>query len=158
MYRYKVYDSKTGWIESAEDIRKLAKDVNKAIQILEDHWKYYSYSIDPVQAFGGVHERETGYEAFSGGSYPVIDWKTRRSWVTALIRDFQKEEAALDGSWFNTLSFDTIRVIFSSPKGPIVLDFHRGEMAVTICFDELYKDKEREILSKFEEAFGSSGA
>ena len=35
MYRYKVYDSKTGWIESAEDIRKLAKDVNKAIQILE---------------------------------------------------------------------------------------------------------------------------
>ena len=156
MYRYKVYNPKTGWMESVEDIRNLAKDVNKAIQILIDQWKYDSFFIYPISVFGGVHERDTGYEMFSGGSYPVKPYQSRNNWDAALIRDFKKEEAALDGCWFNTLSFDTIRVIAHSPNGPVVLDFFRGEMAVTICFDEAYKNREREILSKFEEAFGLS--
>ena len=40
--------------------------------------------------------------------------------------------------------------------GPIMLQFYRGEMIVTVSYDDDHKDKERELLEKFEEAFGKA--
>ena len=109
---------------------------------------FLEHGIDGV-VNGGCHERDTGYEAFSGGEYP---W--REGWVEKLIEDYEKEEDELDGTWFNTLNFDEITVIIMGCYGPIVLQFYRGEMIVTVSYDN--KEKEQVLLSKFEEAFGKS--
>ncbi len=156
MYRYNVYRPKSWfWIENEEEIRALAEDVNKAIEIVRKVWPHYSYSVGPVFVSGGCHERDTGYEMFSGGVYPIKKHSTGQSWEDLLVEDFNKEKEALDGWWYNTLNFDKISVHIDSPRGPIMLEFYRGEMLVTICYDEDEKDKERELLAEFEREFGA---
>ena len=153
MYRFNCFRSEDWfWIRTEEDIRALAADVDKAINIVlgtYDRWS--SCSVWPIVVCGGCHERETGYEAFSGGEYP---W--RDGWVENLLKDFKAEEADLDGGWFCYLNFDEIIVNIMGYYGPIVLQFYRGEMIVTVSYDDDHKDKERELLEKFEEAFGKA--
>ena len=151
MKRYKVFKPESWfWIENEEEIRALAKDVDKAIEIVVKRWRYlWPYTIYPIDVSGGCHERETGYEEFSGGSYPY-----NPSWVDELVKDFKKEEAKLYGTWFHTLCFDTIQVVIVGRRGPVVLTFYRGEMTVTIRYDDEYKDEEDALLDEFEQVFG----
>lgn len=151
MYRFKTFRPEDWfWITNEKEIKSLCADVEKAIQIVLGTWNRWSpSSVWPIVVSGGCHERDTGYETFSGGEYP---W--REGWVEKLIEDYEKEEDELDGTWFNTLNFDEITVIIMGCYGPIVLQFYRGEMIVTVSYDN--KEKEQVLLSKFEEAFGKS--
>ena len=155
MDRYKVFKPESWfWIENEKEIRALADDVNKAIDIVVKGWRrLWPYEVYPIDVSGGCHERDTGYETFSGGSYPYDDWDNS-SWVDLLVDDFKKEEEQLDGGWFNTLNFDTIRVMIVGRHGPIVLTFRRGEMSVTVRYDDNYKDEEKALLAEFEQTFG----
>ena len=150
MYHYKTYRSEDWfWITNETEIRALAADVDKAINIIVEPWEsLFPFSVWPIVVEGGCHERDTGYEAFSGGEYP---W--RSDWVEKLVEDFNKEKKALDGGWFNKLNFAIITVIIIGYDGPIVLQFKDGEMAVTISYDEDDKGKEQNLLGKLEEAF-----
>ncbi len=157
MYKYKVFTSENGlWVENEKEIRTLGANVNKAIEIVIKKWKRLSpYSVYPIDVSGGCHERDTGYETFSGGFYPYYGG-TDCTWIDMLVDDFKKEaEEKLDGTWFTTLNFATIRVMIVGRYGPIVLTFRRGEMAVTICYDEEYKNEETALLNEFEQVFGA---
>ena len=153
MYRYNCFRSEDWfWIRTEEEIRALSADVDKAINIVlgtYDRWS--SCSVWPIVVGGGCHERDTGYETFSGGEYP---W--REGWVEYLLKDFKEEEADLDGGWFCYLNFDEMIVNIMGYYGPIVLQFYRGEMIVTVSYDDDHKEKEQELLEKFEEAFGKA--
>ena len=158
MYKYKVFKPGSWfWVEKEKEIWALAEDVNKAIEIVVKRWRgLWPFTIYPIDVSGGCHERDTGYEAFSGGSYLFYDHGTDSSWVERLIQDFRKEEKEkLDGCWYSTLSFDTITVLITGPRGPVVLVFRRGEMAVTISYDDEYKAEEIEMLNEFEQVFGT---
>lgn len=148
MYRFKTFRSEDWfWITNEKEIRSLCADVDKAINIVVDPWRrLFPFSVWPIVVSGGCHERDTGYEAFSGGEYP---W--RDGWVEKLVEDFNKEKNELDGSWFNKLNFSDIIVIIFGRFGPIVLEFEDGEMAVTVCYDD--KEEERNLLDRFAEAF-----
>ena len=157
MFKYKVFKPESWfWIENEDEIRALAEDVNKAIDIVVEGWRQlWPYTIYPVDVSGGCHERDTGYEEFSGGSYAFYDDEANQSWVDKLVEDFHREEKIkLDGCWFTVLCFDTIRVMIVGRRGPIVLSFSSGEMAVTISYDEAYKDEQRALLEAFENTFG----
>ena len=156
MDRYKVFKPESWfWIENEKEIRALAEDVNKAIDIVVRRWRrLWPYTIYPIDVSGGCHERDTSYEMFSGGSYPLYDRDTDKTWVDMLVDDFRKEEERLDGCWFSILCFDTITVVIIGHRGPVVLTFYRGEMAVTICYDDEYKAEEKELLDEFERVFG----
>ena len=147
MYHFKTFRSDDWfWITNEKEIRALAADVDKAINIVVEPWRYCPYSVWPIVISGGCHERDTGYEAFSGGEYPWQD-----GWVESLVKDFNREKGQLDGGWFNTLNFSTIVVVIMGYDGPIVLEFEDGEMAVTVAYDD--KMKEQELLNRFAEAF-----
>ena len=157
MYKYKVFMPESRfWVEKEEEIRALAEDVNKAIEIVVRRWRsLWPFAIFPIDVSGGCHERDTGYEAFSGGSYPFYDRSTERSWVDCLTEDLRKEEKEkLDGCWYTVLNFETVTVLITGHRGPVVLTFRRGEMAVTICYDDEYKGEEKELLNEFEQVFG----
>ncbi len=110
MYKYKVFMPESRfWVEKEEEIRALAEDVNKAIEIVVRRWRsLWPFAIFPIDVSGGCHERDTGYEAFSGGSYPFYDRSTERSWVDCLTEDFRKEEKEkLDGCKRNIVLWNT---------------------------------------------------
>ena len=157
MYRYRVFRPKgLFWIENEREIRALAEDVDKAVGIAADRWSALGpYHIYPIEVGGGCRERDTGYEMFGGGSYPIFDSVENRPWADRLIEDFRKEEKEkLDGGWFSVLSFETVRVLIVGRPGPVLLHFRRGTMTVTVCCDEKYKDEERALLAEFEREFG----
>lgn len=157
MYRFKTYESKDSpWIEDEEEIRALAEDVNKAIDIVVKGWRgYCPFWIYPIDVSGGVHERDTGYEEFSGGRY-AFDLDDKGAWVDKLVEDFNAEKAKLKGTWFSNLTFDRIDVIIMGCYGPVVLTFQRRQVEVTVCYDEEYKYREKAMLSEFERVFGSA--
>lgn len=153
MYRFKTFRSEDWfWITNEKEIRSLCADVDKAIHIAIGTFDRWSpYSVWPIVVGGGCHERDTGYETFSGGEYP---W--HEGWVEKLLMDFKEQEAQLKGSWFSYLNFDEIIVVVMGYYGPIILQFYRGEMIVTVSYDDDDKEKEQELLAKFEESFGKS--
>lgn len=150
MYHFKTFRSEDWfWITNETEIRALASDVDKAINIVVEPWRrLFPFSVWPVVVSGGCHERDTGYEAFNGGEYP---W--RDGWVDQLVEDFTKEKGELDGSWFSTLSFSDITVVIFGRFGPIVLEFEGGKMAVTVCYDKENKDDEQVLLDRFAAEF-----
>ena len=148
MYHFKTFRSEDWfWITNEQEIRALAADVDKAINIIVEPWeRRYPFSVWPIVVSGGCHERDTGYEAFNGGEYP---W--REGWTDKLVEDFNREKGDLDGGWFSTLNFSTMIVVIMGYDGPIVLEFERGEMAVTVRYDD--EEEERDQLDRLAEEF-----
>ena len=55
MYKYKVFKPESRfWVEKEEEIRALAEDVNKAIEIVVRRWRsLWPFAIFPIDVSGG---------------------------------------------------------------------------------------------------------
>ena len=83
------------WIVCEEQIEELLDIFGKINQILISS----GFTVKEVKAFGGVHERDTGYEDFCRHYDSFEECKE------LLVRQFQADSDKLDGTWFDTLNF-----------------------------------------------------
>ena len=91
---------------------------------------------------GGVCEQDTGYAAFYH-RYPSFS-----NMEEHLCSDFSAEESNLDGSWFDTLNFESMIVNLENGALNGRLIYSRGK--ITLWFDDAKDDLERQIQSILE--------
>ena len=95
MYKYKVFMPESRfWVEKEEEIRALAEDVNKAIEIVVRRWRsLWPFAIFPIDVSGGCHERDTGYllQAHTAADYCAqkLGWHTVECTENDVLRSIE---------------------------------------------------------------------
>lgn len=115
------------WVDCLRLVHKMLSYMQIAVDIARDN----GYKTWGVTVSGGVHELDTGYEAFSGKRYFSFEEAKKQ-----LPIDFEAEEKALDGHWLNTLNFEYFVVNVSKNGVFSDIRFHSGEIRAV---DELYQ-------------------
>ena len=134
-----INDPGSFWVTGASEIREILS----AMKIFTDALVILGYHSQDVYVGGGVHELDTGYESF-GKNY--ADFEEMRKNLPA---DFVEEESQLDGSWLNTLNFESIYVGLEKDGERGFLRYSRGELSLS-CFDEAaVYEKCRETLQPY---------
>jgi hypothetical protein len=91
---------------------------------------------------GGVNEQDTGYAAFFR-QYPSFS-----NMEEHLCDDFSTAESDLDGSWFDTLNFESMTVSLKNDTRKGRLIYSGGK--ITLQFDNVEDELERQIQSVLE--------
>ena len=111
------------WIESVSTIKKIFLLMQPLVNTLTAN----GYKIIEIGASGGVHELDTGYECFSDKKYTSFEEAQEN-----LPLDFAKEQdTKLDGSWLNTLNFETFSIKLIKGNACYGVLFSRGELCAS---------------------------
>ncbi len=81
------------WVENEEEIRALAEDVNKAIEIVVRRWRsLWPFAIFPIDVSGGCHEPDTVW-LLDRCKRNIVLWNTKEEW--SICRYIGEDDATL---------------------------------------------------------------
>lgn len=85
--------------------------------------------------YGGVHERDTGYESFSA------EYSSFTEMEQNLIADFSKAEEELDGVWMTTLNFESMDADLEKDGTKVNIHYSRDIISIDGDIDARIMEK-----------------
>ena len=111
------------WVKSVSTIKKIFLLMQPLVNTLTEN----GYRIIEIGTSGGVRELDTGYECFSDKKYTSFEEAKEN-----LPHDFEEEQdRKLDGSWLNTLNFETFSIKLIKDNVFYGVVFSRGKLCAS---------------------------